>query len=93
MDGIIQAHQKLLSKKEKKKNKKNKRDTKTKGNESGSESESSSSSDSELSETELKEAEKLLTPEEKARLNLKQQRESLPIYPYRDQLLAALRDH
>ena len=35
----------------------------------------------------------MLSPEEKARLEIKQQKESLPVYPYRDDLLKAIRDH
>ncbi len=35
----------------------------------------------------------MLTPEDKARLEIQQQRVSLPVYPYRDDLLMAIRDH
>ena len=34
-----------------------------------------------------------MTPLERERLAIKQQRESLPMYTYRDDLLAAIRDH
>ena len=56
-------------------------------------SQSSGSESSEISDGEIKEAEKMLSPEEKARLEIKQQKESLPVYPYRDDLLKAIRDH
>lgn len=48
---------------------------------------------SDISDSEIKLAEKLLSPEEKKRLDLQQQRASLPVYPYRDDLLKAIRDH
>lgn len=41
----------------------------------------------------MKDAEKLLTPEERARLEMQQQRASLPVFPYRDDLLKAIRDN
>lgn len=47
-----------------------------------------------MSETEIEEiVEKQLSPEEKARLSMQQCRQSLPMYPYRDELLKAIRDH
>jgi hypothetical protein len=35
----------------------------------------------------------MLTKEEQERLKMKMVRESLPMYPYRDELLAAIRDN
>lgn len=46
-----------------------------------------------MSDERIQELEKNLTPLEKERLAIKQQRESLPMYTYRDDLLAAIRDH
>ena len=46
-----------------------------------------------MSEEKIKELEKTLTPLERERLEIKQARESLPMYTYRDDLLAAIRDH
>ena len=46
-----------------------------------------------MSDERIQELEKNLTPLEKERLAIKQQRESLPMYAYRDDLLAAIRDH
>jgi pre-mRNA-splicing factor ATP-dependent RNA helicase DHX16 len=45
------------------------------------------------SEEELAIAEKSLTPLEKERLLIKSQRESLPMFDMRDEILAAIRDH
>ena len=46
-----------------------------------------------MSEEKLVEMEKKLTPQERERLEIQQQRESLPMYEYRDDLLKAIRDH
>ena len=46
-----------------------------------------------MSEERIEELQKALTPLEKERLAIKQQRESLPMFTYRDDLLAAIRDH
>ena len=60
---------------------------------SSSGEESEASDDSSMSDERIQELEKNLTPLEKERLAIKQQRESLPMYAYRDDLLAAIRDH
>lgn len=52
-----------------------------------------SDSDSSLDEKELEQAESKLTDKERERLKIKIQKESLPMYPYRDELLAAIRDN
>ena len=59
----------------------------------GSESHSSNSSSYDDSEEELLQAEKKLTPLELERIKIKAQRESLPMYEMRDDILAAIRDH
>ncbi len=46
-----------------------------------------------VSSEELEAAEKQLTKFERERLDLKQQRESLPMFDQRDEILAAVRDH
>jgi HrpA-like RNA helicase len=56
-------------------------------------SNSNSDSDSDLSDGRLAEEEKKLTKFEKERLEMRQQRESLPVYGYRDELLGAIRDN
>ncbi|TNV84818.1 hypothetical protein FGO68_gene10396 [Halteria grandinella] len=73
-------------------NKSNKLKNKLKKKNKESESEGSDSS-SEIADIDMKEADKLLTPEEKARLEMQQGRDSLPVFPYRDDLLKAIRDH
>lgn len=45
------------------------------------------------SEQEIADVEKRLTPQERERLNIKAQRESLPMFDMRDDILAAIRDH
>lgn len=52
-----------------------------------------SDSDDSMEESDFEALEKQLTPIERERLNIKQQRESLPMFDYRDQLLAAIRDN
>jgi len=47
----------------------------------------------EIDEAALLEAEKNLTPEEKRRIEMIHSKELLPMYPYRDELLAAIRDN
>jgi HrpA-like RNA helicase len=54
---------------------------------------SGSDSDSDLSEGQIALEEKKLTKFEKDRLYMRQQRESLPVYGYRDELLGAIRDN
>ena len=46
-----------------------------------------------IDEQMLKEAEKNLTPQEKRKIEIQNQRESLPMFPFRDSLLAAIRDN
>ena len=41
----------------------------------------------------LKEAESNLTPQEKKKIEIQNSRESLPMFPFRDSLLAAIRDN
>jgi len=41
----------------------------------------------------IEDAKKQLTPEERERIEMQYQRQSLPMYPYRDELLAAIRDN
>ena len=53
----------------------------------------SDADEQEIDEEMLREAEKNLTPEEKKRIEILHQRESLPMFPYRDELLAAIRDN
>lgn len=50
-------------------------------------------SDFEITEATLKEAEKNLTAEDRLRIQITEQRQSLPMYQYRDELLAAIRDN
>ena len=66
---------------------------KTKKKKTKDSSSSSSDSEVEISEAALKEAEAKLTPLEKKRLDIQFQRESLPMYPLRNDLLAAIRDN
>ena len=54
---------------------------------------SDSDSDDSMSEQKLVEMEQKLTPQERERLEIQQQRESSPMYNYRDELLAAIRDN
>ena len=79
---------KLLEKKKKEKSSKKskKRDRDSSGSDESDESE-------DMNDTKIQELEQALTPHEKERLYIKQQRESLPMYTYRDDLLAAIRDH
>ena len=46
-----------------------------------------------IDEQMLKEAEQNLTPQEKRKIEIQNQRESLPMFPFRDSLLAAIRDN
>ena len=78
----------LIDKKQKQKEKRQ-----SKKKRSRSHSASDDSDDSSMSEDRIKELEKTLTPLERERLAIKQQRESLPMFTYRDGLLAAIRDH
>ena len=87
MNGVIDQVKKT---KEKKKKSRDKRKQKAAAS---SESGSSSSSDSEIDQQALLEAEKNLTPEEKKKLEIQHQKENLPMFTYRDELLAAIRDH
>lgn len=74
MDGLIQ---KVSEKKGKKKTEEKEKEKKSK--------EVASDSDGMVIDEEmLKEAEKNLTPEEKKRIEILHQRESLPMFPYRD---------
>jgi len=85
LDGIID---KIKKKKEKKAN--------SRSNSSGSLNSSSGSSSGEeivIDEKDLKEAEANMSPDEKKRLDLKHQKEGLPMFTYRDELLAAIRDN
>jgi HrpA-like RNA helicase len=50
-------------------------------------------SDDSMDEEDFHALEKRLTPIERERLLIKQQRESLPMFDFRDQLLAAIRDN
>ena len=84
LDGVIDQVSKAKQKK------KQKKDNQRKAAISESES---SSSDSEIDQQALIEAEKNLTPEEKKRLELQHQKENLPMFHYRDELLGAIRDH
>jgi pre-mRNA-splicing factor ATP-dependent RNA helicase DHX16 len=54
---------------------------------------STSDSSSVDSEQEITDVEKRLTPLERERLNIKAQRETLPMFDMRDDILAAIRDH
>lgn len=85
LGGLMEKHVKNEAKKQLKKEKKKKKKQ--------NDSESDESSDSSLSEEQIEQMEKQLTPLERERLDIKQQRESLPMYTYRDNLLAAIRDH
>ena len=58
-----------------------------------SKSADSSGSDSDLSESRLVEEEKKLSAFDRERLQIKQARESLPVYTYRDKLLEMVRDN
>jgi len=64
--------------------KKMQKKTKKRGSSSSSGSESKSDSDSDLDEQKLGEVEKTLTPFERERLLIKQQKESLPMFTFRD---------
>lgn len=80
--------------KEKKKMKKKQRRGRDSAHSDDSRSSSSSeSSDEPITKEAIEQAKSKLTPEEKQRIEIRHQRESLPMYPYRDELLAAIRDN
>ena len=92
LTGLVE---KKMKKEKRKKQKKRKKERKREDSAaSAAESEESDvSDDSSMSDERIQELEKNLTPLERERLAIKQQRESLPMYAYRDDLLAAIRDH